>query len=279
MTDSPLYVSTSCLPTHHYIERLNILEKQDVSAVELGYCPARSVNLGSVVEEYPFNFIAHNYFLPVSGEFIVNLASPDDKIRQRSISYVKDGIDFCARHDIERYTIHAGFRVDPDTDFQFEIKEMPSLSRSMETFVHALERVLQYAESQGVRVGVENNVVRPHHVEDGSPVVLLSNPEEVAMLINCVDVDLLLDIGHLNVAANTLDFDQERFLSLVAPHVCSIHLHTNDGKTDQHNPVDPGDWALSVWERFSGVETTVEAQFDEPTALTQHLSFLQNHSR
>jgi sugar phosphate isomerase/epimerase len=279
MTDSPLYVSTSCLPTYRYIERLNILKKQNVDAVELGYCPAQSVNLESVIEEFPFDFIAHNYFRPVPDEFVVNLASPDNEIRQRSVSYVKDGIDFCARHSIERYTVHAGFRIDPDTDFQFETKEMPSLSTSMETFIHSLERVLQYAETQDVQVGVENNVVRSHHINDGSPVVLLSNPEEVAMLLDRVDVDLLLDIGHLNVAANTLDFDRERFLNIVAPHVRSIHLHTNDGTTDQHKSVGPEDWALSVWDRFSGVETTVEAHFNESTALIQHLSFVRSHSR
>jgi sugar phosphate isomerase/epimerase len=270
-----IYTSTSCLRGHSYTETLEEYERAGIEAVELGYCPDESLVLEEVVDEYPFDLIAHNYFRPVPNEFIINLSSTDDEILRRSISYVREGIEFCSRHGIDRYTFHSGFRVDPDENLRFEAKEAPSASSCMETFVDSLERILPYAEERGVSVAVENNVVGSKHVVGGEPAVLLADTEEFEEFLERVDVDVLLDVGHLKVASETLGFDRESFLELVGPHVSNVHLHTNDGNGDDHRPVEPGDWAFDVWQRFADdATTTVEARFDDVGTLASHLRIL-----
>lgn len=275
---SELYVSTSCLRGYSYTETLDMYEQAGIEAVELGYCPDEELMIDDIVEQYPFDFTAHNYFFPVPDEFVVNLASPDDSIRERSISYVRDGIDICGRHDIERYTIHSGFRVDPDEDFRFEAEEVPPASSTMETFISSMENILSYAENRGVSVAIENNVVEQRHIIDGEPVVLLADTAEFKQLLERVDLDILLDVGHLKVASETLGFDRENFLSVVAPHVTHVHLHTNNGRTDQHRAVELGSWAANVWQRFvTDAVTTIEAQFDDAQAVASHVEALSRY--
>lgn len=268
------FVSTSCLPGMSYRERLDVFEELAIDRVELGYCPDVTVDLERLVADYSFEFIAHNYFRPVRDEFIVNLASSDDTLRQRSISYVRDGIDFCDRHGIELFTTHAGFRIDPDENLQFETTDVPPASASLETFIESLERILPYADARNVEIAIENNVVAPEHVIDGEPVVLLSEPREFDTLLDAVDVGILLDVGHLNVASETLGFDRNQFVNRHGAAVRAVHLHTNNRTDDQHNPVQPGSWAYQAWRQVGDVPTTVEAQFDKPAALESHLQLL-----
>jgi sugar phosphate isomerase/epimerase len=274
-----IYASTSCLRGYSYSETLEEYERAGIDSVELGYCPNKDLVLSDLVNQLQFNYISHNYFRPVSDEFIINLSSTDDEILKRSISYVRDGIDFCARHGISRYTFHSGFRVDPDEDLRFEAEEVPPASYCMETFIDSLGEILPHAEKRNVSVAVENNVVEPRHVIDGEPVVLLADDEEFERFLDRVDVDVLLDIGHLKVASETLGFDRSSFLEAVASHVSNIHLHTNDGGTDAHQPVQVGDWAFKTWKRFADdAVTTIEARFDNVENLKSHISSLSTNS-
>jgi sugar phosphate isomerase/epimerase len=273
-----IYASTSSLHNHSYTETLSEYERMGIEAVEMGYCPETDIVLDEITNSHEFDWVAHNYFMPVSDEFVLNLSSPDNEILQRSISYVRDGIDFCARHGIGTFTFHSGFRVDPDENLRFETEEVPSASSCMERFIQSLENILPYAEECGVSVAIENNVIEPKHVVDGDPIVLMADPKEFLTLLNRIDVDILLDIGHLNIASETLDFDREKFLDVVEAHVSHVHLHTNDGVSDEHRPVGRGDWAFEAWKRFDAQPTTVEAKFDNADDIAEHVRWLSECS-
>lgn len=273
-----IYASTSSLCNHSYTETLSEYERMGIEAVEMGYCPETDIVLDEITNSHEFDWVAHNYFMPVSDEFVVNLSSPDNKILQRSISYVRDGIDFCARHGIGTFTFHSGFRVDPDENLRFETEEVPSASSCMERFIQSLQYILPYAEECGVSVAIENNVIEPKHVVDGDPIVLMADPKEFLTLLNRIDVNILLDIGHLKIASETLNFDRNKFLDVVEAHVSHVHLHTNDGVSDEHRPVGRGDWAFEAWKRFDTQPTTVEAKFDNADDIAEHVRWLSKHS-
>jgi sugar phosphate isomerase/epimerase len=268
------YVSTTCLSGRSYVETIEAYSKAEIDAVELGYCRDTEFDIETVPTEYSFDLTAHNYFRPVADEFALNLASQDDSLRQRSVEYVRDGIDFCAQYGINRYTFHAGFRADPDENLQFDTTEISPVSPCMETFVDSLESVLSYAKRHGVSVAIENNVVEPGHLADGESVVLLADPAEFEMLLDRIEVDVLLDIGHLKVAAETLNFEPEQFLNVASSQVSHIHLHTNDGTSDAHRPVQPGCWAFDVWRQFGDTPTTIEAQFETLDDLVEYRRYL-----
>ncbi|WP_336326292.1 sugar phosphate isomerase/epimerase family protein [Halovenus sp. HT40] len=272
-----LYASTTCLGGRSYAETIDAYRTAGIDAVELGYCHDTGFDVGTLVTQCSFDLTAHNYFRPVPEEFVLNIASQDDSLRQRSVEYVRDSIDFCAQHEIDRYTFHAGFRADPDENLRFDTAELSPVLPCMETFVDSLETLVPYAERRGVSVAIENNVVEPRHLTDEGSVVLLADPTEFEMLFDRIEIDVLLDIGHLKVAAETLDFDAEEFLDIVTPQVSHIHLHTNDGTHDAHQPVRPGCWAFDVWKRFNDTPTTVEARFDTLEELIEYRHRLIEH--
>jgi sugar phosphate isomerase/epimerase len=269
------FASTTCLDGHEYVETLNAYSEASIERVELGYCPD-DVEISEVIETYDFEFVAHNYFLPSEDEFILNLASQDEEIRQRSVSYVCDAVEFCGRHGIELYTFHAGFRADPSLSLEFP-DEVEPYAECFDSFVHSLRTVLDRTRELDVDLAVENNVVAERNVIDGEPLVLLCDPGECERLFDRVDTDelgLLLDTGHLTVSATTRGYDPMVFVNEATPYVRALHLHTNDGTRDQHRPAGPDSLPRCIYNDFPDVTTSVEATFQDVSELATYLDGL-----
>lgn len=264
------YVSTTCLRGVDYRQTIRSYNAAGIDRIELGYCPDQTVDLGEVLETETFDAVAHNYFRPVEDEFVINLASQDSDIRHRSIEYIRDGIDFCAHHGLGFYTFHAGFRTDPDASFRFDAETVPDSEVSLDTFVESLRPLLSHAAERGVEIAVENNVVEDQHVIDGDPVVLLARPDEFNELLERLEVNILFDTGHAKVAAETLGFDREHLLKTVKPALTALHIHTNDGTEDSHDPVERTDWAYDIWTRHD-VPTTIETYVDDVSVIEDQL--------
>jgi sugar phosphate isomerase/epimerase len=269
-----LYFSTICL-SHElgYKNALAEYEKLGIEGVELGYCPDGEALPGSIPSSGQFRVTCHNYCLPAEPNFI-NLASDDDEIREWSVSYINEAIDFCAQHGVELYTFHGGFRVDPNQELEFN-GEPTSYEEAFETFVSEVWKVGTYAEQRGVTLGIENNVIEDSHLRDGeNEILMFCRAAEFTRLFDALDVPnvgLLLDIGHLRVAANTLEFDPAVFGDL-EEHLVAVHLHDNDGKTDLHLPSTPDRWGMEFYTKHLSdvsVPVVVESHFDSPESLVE----------
>lgn len=257
-----IYASTQCLPDLGLEETLAAYSRADIEHVELGYCSDNDVNVSALVEEYPFKFVAHNYFLPVRDEFILNLASPNESLRRRSVEYVKAAITFCEEHDIPRYTFHGGFRVDPDLSLTFPKRSPPDYQECFERFRSSLRTIIDHAMSTSVSISIENNVVTEENVVGGEPLLMFCQPGEFRRLFESVDSSncgVLLDIGHLNVSAKTFGFDRSMIVDEVVNHLDCFHLHTNDGCTDQHEAFDPTSTDDVPWSSRTGLPRIVES--------------------
>jgi sugar phosphate isomerase/epimerase len=270
------FVSTRCLEKKGYRKSLEILDDHGIDRVELGYCPTKNININNIINTHNFDLIAHNYFHPIDDEFILNLASLDAKIRKKSIQYVKKGICICHIHGIPQYTIHSGFRVDPGLSYDFTIEILPPKSECLQKLIESLESILSFAEKLGVKIAIENNAIAPPHIVNGEPVVLLATPEEWDRLLRKIDVDILLDLGHLKTAANSIDFDISEFIKTVRSNVGAIHLHTNEGKTDQHLPAMPGTEIFDICQYFPSATVTVEAKFKNINKLLSYLNHINS---
>ncbi|SFG17287.1 Sugar phosphate isomerase/epimerase [Halopelagius inordinatus] len=269
------FASTTCLNGHSYVETLDAYEDAGLERVELGYCPD-TLDMNEIVTSYDFEFAAHNYFRPLDDDFVLNLASRDESIRQRSVSYVCNGIDFCDKHGIDLYTFHAGFRADPNLSLEFPC-EVALYDRCFDLFVRSLREVAEYARDTDVELAVENNVVTEENVIEDEPLVLLCEPGECKRLFDSIDpeeIGILLDTGHLNVSAATRGYDPATFVEESAPYLKAFHLHTNNGESDQHRPITPDDSTLDIYQQFPDVVASVEAKFDHASELAAHLDTL-----
>lgn len=104
-----------------------------------------------------------------------------------------------------------------------------------------------YAASHGMRMFVENHAISPGNGPQGTKLLPMTQAEELVRLIKEVDhpaLGLLVDMGHLKVAAQTLGFDKHRFLDQVAPYTGALHLSDNNGQRDSHEVFGPDSWFL-----------------------------------
>lgn len=287
-----IYISTGALPYQQISDILAFSLAHGFDRLELSSTVAYSPDILEHVRKAHgrIHFLVHNYFPPPVSPFVLNLASTEPTIHCRSVELCNNSIDLSTKLKAPFYSVHSGFAVHltPDmlgnTGAQCRLgpsKQIPR-KKSYQRFVRTVRELAGYAQSKGIQLLVENNVI-PVELADkhGKNVLLLASSSEILRFItdvNNLHVGLLLDTGHLNVTANTLGFDRMAFVEQVAPHVRAIHVHDNDGTSDTHQPIQPNSWVIDVLHRpeFTGLPLIVEAKFDDITELCQHISWLKN---
>lgn len=277
-----IFVSTACLPGVQPItSRISLYRSHGLNAIELGGGVSADEDSLSQVVGMECQFLVHNYFPPPPDPFVLNLASGDAGIRQRSLDLVTEALALTARLAAPFYSVHAGFITDPTsfgtTSFVFPMPASPDEAQSaMNRFITTLEIAIEHAQRLGVQILVENNVCSP---EMRGKLLLLTADEfpKLFRVLPSPYLGVLLDTGHLNVTAHTLGFDRMVFVDQIAPYVRALHVHDNDGTADTHQPVRSGSWVLDVLHRpeLAGLPIVIEAKFDDVTDLRKYVDWLK----
>jgi len=130
----------------------------------------------------------------------------------------------------------------------FSGTDIPDYGTSFETFVVSLCEIVEFAASYDVSLAVFTNVFAPSNVSDGDPLLYSAEPGKLERLPERVGSDslgALLDVGRLDISAQTLKFDVVRFVDEVAPRVTAVHLHTNDRSADFIDELGVGRFKLA----------------------------------
>lgn len=278
-----VYVSTACLEERVPMQtRIRQYLDADLQNIELGANVVVSSPRKIVQFHAPgATFLIHNYFPPPPEPFVLNLASPDPDIRERSIQFVSDALRISAKLKSPFYSVHAGFISDPiafgTNSYVFpETASEHAQHTAFERFCSALEIILTEARKLDLRILVENNVC----TEELKGKLLLQTAEEFEELFACVpdsNLGILLDFGHLNVTARTFEFNHLSFISKLAARIGAFHVHDNNGLSDEHKPITADSWELEVLQQanFSSTPLIVEAKFDSVEELSRHVAWLQ----
>ena len=194
-------------------------------------------------------FSIHNYFPPPNKSFVLNLGSTNKYIYEKSINHVKNAIDLCKKIKSEEYSIHSGFRLDPEVD---ELGAKISSKRKLipkkeceDKFYSALEEINIYGKLNGVKIYIENNVVtKGNHKQFNENPFLLSDAKDFfSFLEKCPnDIKLLIDVAHLKVSANTLNFNPKDLLNSLKNETSAYHLSDNNGLADTNEPITNKSW-------------------------------------
>lgn len=200
-------------------------------------------------------FGVHNYFPPPSKGFVLNLGSTNSYIYKKSINHVKKAIDLCNKIKSQEYSIHAGFRLDPEVD---ELGKKISSKRKLiskkeceENFYSALEEINCYGQMKGVKIYIENNVVTKWNQKQfNENPFLLSDAKDFFSFLekSPKNIKLLIDVAHLKVSANTLNFDPINLLRSLNKETSAYHLSDNDGLSDTNEPITNKSW---FWEHIN----------------------------
>ncbi|RKY48797.1 MAG: hypothetical protein DRP88_01290 [Candidatus Neomarinimicrobiota bacterium] len=280
-----IYVSTSCLSSkYNYSQILDAYSNLGIKNVELGVCKDSTLDVAKLIKKHDFNYIVHHYFPPPKEPFIVNLASPDKQILRKSMDQMKNSIDFCVDFNINFFSFHAGFRVDPDINLRFNFNNIPEYETSFDTFKESVEKIVDYAERRGVKVAIENNVLSEYNLIDGQNQLLLMCElwefERLFGEISSKNLGILLDIGHLKVTANLLKFDADEFIDKLKDKVFAVHVHENNGRVDEHRCIKEGDWSLGIVDSYfrnSEIPAVVECKCNNEHELENVVGLVGGH--
>ena len=113
-----IYVSSSAVKKKSMISVLQILAENGFKNIELSggtdYEDKLCEGIASLQAKYSLNLLIHNYFPPPKIPFILNLASLNDCIYEKTLSFYQSSIDFSKSLGLSCYSIHAGFFIDTE---------------------------------------------------------------------------------------------------------------------------------------------------------------------
>lgn len=261
-----IYLSTGALQTTDLAEILKQCLEHGIEHVELSsgveYRPNPLEPVWASIDG-KIKYLIHNYFPTPEKPFVLNLASSDAEILQRSIDFCKAALDLTSKLGGPFYSVHSGFAMNltpdllgnPSAQSLIPSSEYTPYATAYAIFAGSVEMLTKYAASKGVRLLIENNVVSPHylqrHAENG---LLMASADEIIKLmqdLNDPNLGLLVDVGHVNVSATALGFDRKEFMESVAPYIGAFHLSGNDGILDQNLPFNETDWFCPILHEFS----------------------------
>ncbi|MCF8549540.1 MAG: sugar phosphate isomerase/epimerase [Pontimonas sp.] len=249
--------STAVFPTLSARESALKIFGLGISSVELSGGPWDPNNARSLAElGRRGSFRLHNYFPSYENPFVLNLASADEEVLNRSVRHVQRLIAMAASYGQAEVSVHAGFRIDPLPNLlgqRIPKQTIASTKDSMSTFRRSTALLADEASKLGVRLLLENNPCSLVHLDEfGESPFLLSKPEELLSFVDDFggEVGLLLDVGHLKISANAFGGDAASILREVSGLVEGYHLSDNDGISDSNLPFDRTAW---FWDGLSAL--------------------------
>ena len=217
---------------------------------------------------YPGKKLVHNYFPAPETSFVLNLASPNKKTREKSISHCINGLEISSKGGASFYCAHAGFLIDPNLeelgtkiqmDTNIEIKDQKNI------FIDSIKKILKAANNFNIDFYIENNVLAPFNFNSSSNTIPFFCCESKDILsvfkeINHPKFGLLLDTAHLKVSCKTLNLNLEEEFLKIKHLVKAIHHSDNDGLIDSNEKLTKNYWFLNYLHQFKKIDHIVEVK-------------------
>ena len=243
------YISTGGYRDVTASETVRELSDFGLSAFELsGGQPMQDRDVLNLLESDGLDLQIHNYFPPSDIPFVFNLASKDSLISQKSMEHAKRAIKL-ARHTKDRiYSFHAGFLIDPDPSNLGKPLASSNVMKRQDGLDLFMERIIilsKFASDLDVQLLIENNVLSKanHQKFDGNPLLMTSFQEALWIMERSPEnVNLLLDVAHLKVSAESLGEDPVDYFTSCEKWIKAYHLSDNEGEADTNEIVRESSW-------------------------------------
>lgn len=248
-----IYVSTGGFKDISYIDAINLLSKENITAFELsGGLHDYNIleNLKLLSKSYFLSI--HNYFPPAKQPFVFNLGSLNDSIAIKSISHAKKSIEYASIINSNYYSFHAGYLIDPQVDElgnKINKRIINDRDRSKSIFIERVNELSSFAKTKNIKLLIENNVLshQNYYEFNDNPLLMVDSSETKELMSETDDnVGLLIDVAHLKVSANTLKFSPEDYLLEFRDSVCAYHLSDNNGLEDTNSLITEDAWFWSL---------------------------------
>ena len=174
--------------------------------------PAIEETVLYAVESYDMKFQVH---APIAD---LNIGSPSERMRRHAIDEVIMLADICGRLSVKVMTIHPGSAIAYGNEVKSRVRTATRES------ILAIDKALG---GRDIKIALENMPPGDWSICYGI--------DELKSMIEGTGLGICFDVGHANVAGAVGGFLHDRDL------LFNIHLHNNDGRSDQHLALDKGD--------------------------------------
>lgn len=234
-----IYISSSCVKNNTIKESIQELVDNGFTNIELSggteYYDGFEDDLLNLKKKYDLNYICHNYFPPPKEHFVLNLASLDDEVYDKTFKHLKKAIELSKKLGARKFGFHAGFFIDikvSEIGKKISKVNLFDKSKSIQRFCDGFKELQTLAGD--VKLYVENNVFSSTNAKtyENDNLFILTNSSEYQELKNMIYFNLLLDVAHLKVSSKTLGLDFEEELSYMITQSDYIHISDNDALHD-----------------------------------------------
>ena len=246
-----IYLSTGHFQGNNFYKTALLYKKNNITNIE--FSGGRFTNNIRIklkkLKEKNISFIFHNYFPVPKKSFIINLASSNKSVLKKSINHFKKVIDLSYLYKIKYVSMHAGFKVDFLKN-SFKIKSINDVSIinnkiAENNFIKSMKEIANYANSKGINILVENNVLsKKNFLLFKSNPFLFSESNNIKKMMSKLpkNVGLLLDTGHLKVTCKTLNLNLYNEYKKIFKFIKGYHLSDNNGLADTNNTFTKNAW-------------------------------------
>ena len=241
--NSKVFVSTGGIRNLNAFEACLSLSKFGFNSFDLSGGKYFQNHLNNLInlEKQGFQIQIHNYFPVPKKHFVLNLASADELIFNLSFEHCKKAIILASKLKLKRYSVHAGFCIDPSTKElgkPFNKKKLiDDRNFFLERFINRVKVLNNFAQSNDVDLYIENNVSIKENIFNNKALLLGSDYEEIKTIKDSTNIKILIDTGHLIVSAKSLGLDEKVELSKLKLIADAYHLSSNNRLRDQNKPI------------------------------------------
>jgi len=263
------------------LQAIKYLKKNNIFSIELSGGKYSKNQLNQIASfKKKLNLRVHNYFPPPKNPFVINLASDNKKILNKSINQIKKSILLVKKLGGNTYSFHAGFRLDPNFKSlgkKFEKIKMMSKKKALNNFVKQTKKISKFAKKNKVNILLENNVLTKKNLNRfKSNPFLLTNYNDIQNFFKLMpkNVRLLIDVAHLKVSAKTEKLDPIKSLKIMNKYVKGYHFSENNGFTDSNRPFNKNAWFLPYIKKNLNYYS-IEVYNESPSKLKNQINILK----
>lgn len=241
-----IYVSSACIKREKIRQTVVDYVKNGIKNIELSggtkYYEDLERDLIKLKEKYNLTYACHAYFPPSKEDFVVNLASCNDKIYKRSINHYEECIEFLKKIHCSVLSIHAGFLVEINSNEigkKLNTRIVYPEQEAYERFCSAYLHIADICKKNDIDLYLENNVLSAENYKsfELNNYLMMTDYDSILKMKKQMEFNLLLDLGHLHVSAMTLGLNFADQCEKLKKHVKWIHLSHNNGIFDEHKPL------------------------------------------
>lgn len=239
-----IYVSSSCIKSRNIKEAIETLYSAGIKNIELSggveYYDGLLSDLLEWKRAMNLNYLCHNYFPPPKDHFMLNAASLNDDIFNKTLKNIQRSVEFTKKLGSDKFGFHAGYLIDfavGEAGKKIRRRKLFGREESLERFCCAYRKIEEIAPD--IKLYLENNVLSKENFTeyDFTNPFLLTDLNSYFELKKMIDFNLLLDAGHLKVSCNTLNLNFENEFKQLMRLSDYMHLSDNGGTNDDNKTI------------------------------------------